>query len=144
MALKRQFDMTSMFSMASMTDVIFLLLIFFMVTSTVVFPSALEINLPQSSERTALKPKTRIYIDKDATVYASFDGNEPQPMNDENQLLSFLQLVQQEDPQLVIAVYADEEVRYKQLVSILDLGARNGLKMVLATKSAPASAKPEE
>ena len=65
-------------------------------------------------------------------------------MNDENQLLSFLQLVQQEDPQLVIAVYADEEVRYKQLVSILDLGARNGLKMVLATKSAPASAKPEE
>ena len=49
MALKRQFDMTSMFSMASMTDVIFLLLIFFMVTSTVVFPSALEINLPQSS-----------------------------------------------------------------------------------------------
>ena len=46
MALKRQHDMLSMFSMASMTDVIFLLLIFFMVTSTFVFPSALEVNLP--------------------------------------------------------------------------------------------------
>ena len=48
MALKRQHNTLSMFSMASMTDVIFLLLIFFMVTSTFVFPSALEVNLPQS------------------------------------------------------------------------------------------------
>ena len=44
----------SMFSMASMTDVIFLLLIFFMVTSTFVSPSALEVNLPQSSQTTSL------------------------------------------------------------------------------------------
>ena len=49
MALKRQYDMTALFSMASMTDIIFLLLIFFMVTSTYVFPTALELNLPQSS-----------------------------------------------------------------------------------------------
>ena len=42
--------MMTVFNMASMTDVIFLLLIFFMVTSTFVFPSALEVNLPQSSE----------------------------------------------------------------------------------------------
>ena len=54
-----------MFSMASMTDVIFLLLIFFMVTSTFVFPSAMEVNLPQSGQQTAIKPTTRIYIDKD-------------------------------------------------------------------------------
>ena len=60
MALKRQHDMMSMFSMASMTDVIFLLLIFFMVTSTFVYPSALEVDLPQSSQQTALKPGTRI------------------------------------------------------------------------------------
>ena len=54
MALKRQHNTLSMFSMASMTDVIFLLLIFFLVTSTFVFPSALEVNLPQSSEQTSL------------------------------------------------------------------------------------------
>ncbi|MDE6651825.1 MAG: biopolymer transporter ExbD [Paramuribaculum sp.] len=144
MALKRQFDMTSLFSMASMTDVIFLLLIFFMVTSTFVFPTALEINLPQSSEQTALKPKTRIYIDKESVIYASFDESEPQPMADPNQLLGFLQLIQRQSPQDVIAVYADEEVKYGKLVEILDLGARNGLKMVLATKPAPTSAKPAE
>ncbi len=142
MALKRQYDMTSLFSMASMTDVIFLLLIFFMVTSTFVFPTALEINLPQSSEQTALKPKTRLYIDKESVIYASFDESEPQPMADENQLLGFLQLIQQQNPQDVIAVYADEDVKYKRLVEVLDMGARNGLKMVLATKPAPSSAKP--
>ena len=65
MALKRQHDMMAMFSMASMTDVIFLLLIFFMITSTFVFPTALEVNLPQSTVQTALKPGTRVYIDKD-------------------------------------------------------------------------------
>lgn len=142
MALKRQYDMTSLFSMASMTDVIFLLLIFFMVTSTFVFPTALEINLPQSSEQTALKPKTRLYIDKESVIYMSFDESEPQPMESRDQLLGFLQLIQRQNPQDVIAIYADEDVKYKTLVEILDLGAKNGLKMVLATKPAPTSAKP--
>ena len=63
--------MMSAFSMASMTDVIFLLLIFFMVTSTFVFPTGLEVNLPQSTEQSALKPSTRIYIDADKNIYGS-------------------------------------------------------------------------
>lgn len=141
MALKRHYDMTSLFSMASMTDVIFLLLIFFMVTSTFVFPTALEINLPQSSEQTALKPGTRVYIDKDQIIYASFGDHEPQALA-EDQLLGFLQLVQQQQPEDFIAIYADAEVPYGRLVEVLDLGARNGLKMVLATKPAPSSVKP--
>ena len=139
MALKRQYDMSSLFSMASMTDVIFLLLIFFMVTSTFVFPTALEINLPQSSEQTALKPSTRVYIDKEQIIYASF-AEEEQAVPDE-QLLGFLQLAQSQQPDGVIALYADAEVPYGRLVEVLDLGARNGLKMVLATKPAPSSAR---
>lgn len=142
MALKRQYDMTSLFSMASMTDVIFLLLIFFMVTSTFVFPTALEINLPQSSEQTALKPATRVYIDKNSVIYASFDDNQPQQMESLDQLMGFLQLIQAQNPQDVVAVYADEEVLYKRIVEVLDLGAKNNLKMVLATKPAPSSARP--
>lgn len=128
--------------MASMTDVIFLLLIFFMVTSTFVFPTALEINLPQSSEQTAIKPSTRVYIDRDMNVYASFADEEPQAMPSTEALLTFLQLSQQQNPDGVIAVYADEEVTYGRLVEVLDMGARNNLKMVLATKPAPASARP--
>lgn len=127
--------------MASMTDVIFLLLIFFMVTSTFVFPTALEINLPQSSEQTALKPGTRVYIDKDQIIYASFSDREPQALTEE-ELLGFLQLVNSQAPDGIIAIYADAEVPYGRIVEVLDMGAKNGLKMVLATKAAPTSAKP--
>ncbi len=133
MALKRPHDMMAMFSMASMTDVIFLLLIFFMITSTFVFPTALEVNLPQSTVQTALKPGTRIYIDKDSNLYASFGDEEPAPIQGDA-LLAFLRLAQQNEPEGFIAIYADEEVPYGKIVEVLDMGARNNLKMVLATK----------
>ena len=135
MALKRQNELLATYSMASMTDVIFLLLIFFMVTSTFVFPTALEVNLPQSSEQTVIKPGTRVYIDKDMNLYASFGETEPQAIPEE-QLLTFLQLTQQQDSTQFVALYADESVPYGKIVEVLDLTARHNLKMVLATKPA--------
>lgn len=135
------------FSMASMTDVIFLLLIFFMVTSTFIFPTALEVNLPESSEQTALKPSARIFIDAQGGLYASNSGEEPVQMPDLDALLQYMQTTARaaaeggEAP--YIAVYADESVTYGRLVEVLDLGARNNLNMVLATKPAPASATPQ-
>lgn len=125
--------MLDMFSMASMTDVIFLLLIFFMVTSTFVFPTALEVNLPQSSQQTAIKPGTRVFIDKDNNLYASFGDEEPQAIA-EDALLAFLQLAQQNAPESFIALYADADVTYGRIVEVLDLGAKNNLKIILATK----------
>ena len=135
MALKRQNELLATYSMASMTDVIFLLLIFFMVSSTFVFPTALVVNLPQSSEQTVIKPGTRVYIDKDMNLYASFGETEPQAIPEE-QLLTFLQLTQQQDSTQFIALYADESVPYGKIVEVLDLTARHNLKMVLATKPA--------
>ena len=135
MALKRQNELLATYSMASMTDVIFLLLIFFMVTSTFVFPTALEVNLPQSSEQTVIKPGTRVYIDKDMNLYASFGETEPQAIPEE-QLLTFLQLTQQQDSTQFIALYADESVPYGKIVEVRDLTARHNWKMVLATKPA--------
>ena len=139
MALKRQHGTQSMFSMASMTDVIFLLLIFFMVTSTFVFPSALEVNLPQSSQQTSLKPTTRIYVDKDMNMFVSLGDSIQQgeltPLA-VDKLDAFMKQLVVENPQEFVAVYADEEVPYGKIVDILDKGSRNGLKVVLATKPA--------
>ena len=125
--------MMSGFSMASMTDVIFLLLIFFMVTSTFVFPTALEVSLPQSGEQRAIKPGTRVYLDKDFNIFAQFGDEEPQQV-DEDQLIAFLTLTRQQSPDSFIALYADESVPYGKVVEILDKSARANLKMVLATK----------
>lgn len=128
-----------MFSMASMTDVIFLLLIFFMVTSTFVFPSALEINLPQSSQTTTLKPSTRLYIDENQNLLVSQSDSvsveEPRPLPYE-QLEGFLLAVKNgsdADHQFV-ALHADESVPYGKIVEVLDKGSKVGLKIVLATK----------
>lgn len=143
MSLKRESKLMAEFSMASMTDVIFLLLIFFMVTSTFVFPTALEINLPQSSKQTVLKPATKVYIDKSNQIYATSGDSEPTAMD----LVALLDFLKEQAAQSVatdgyIAVYADEEVTYGTLVKVLDLGAQNNLKMVLATKPAPVSVRP--
>jgi biopolymer transport protein ExbD len=147
MALKRQHKTLSMFSMASMTDIIFLLLIFFMVTSTFVFPSALEVNLPQSSEQTAIKPSTRIYVDKDLNMFATqktAEGSESDllPIAPE-QLEGFMQALKAGNPDEFVAVYADEEVNYGKIVEILDKGSKQGVKIVLATKPSEATFAPQ-
>ena len=66
MGLKRQSKVSADFSMSSMTDIVFLLLIFFMVTSTLIAPNALKLLLPQSNNQTmASKPITTISITED-------------------------------------------------------------------------------
>ncbi len=128
--------------MSSMTDVIFLLLIFFMVTSTIIFPAAVEVNLPQSGETTQLKPVTEVYIDSINNYYIVIDRNDStgllsHPLEVEpEQLQARLTQIQQQDSLRAIALYADRKVEYGQVVSVLDMAARSGLKMVLATRAA--------
>ncbi|MBD5327571.1 MAG: biopolymer transporter ExbD [Bacteroides sp.] len=141
MALKRQFDMSATFSMASMTDVIFLLLIFFMVTSTFVFPNALEVNLPESSTQTTLKPSARIYLDAQghtATMYGEgADWQMLDSIDNEGQLQTFFAIVRQqeteENPTSFVALYADREVPYGRVVEMLNAGSENNVRIVLAT-----------
>lgn len=141
MALKRPNNMLSEFSMASMTDVVFLLLVFFMVTSAFVFPTALEIDLPESSQQTPVKPSTRVFIDAEGLYYLSVADAEPVQVP-ENNLLGALQGAAPADSLGAIAVYADAEVPYGKVVEVLNIGADNAYKMVLATK--PASPKPAQ
>ncbi len=137
--------MMAAFSMASMTDVIFLLLIFFMVTSTFVFPTGLEVTLPQSTEQSAVKPGTRVYIDAEKNIFASTGDEQPQPLQIDA-LVTFLRLAHQQDSTGFIALYADETVPYGRIVEVLNVGASNNLKMVLATKpvatTAPGTQQP--
>lgn len=118
--------------MASMTDVIFLLLIFFMVTSTVVFPNAIKVNLPQSSQQAAAKPLSRVTIDANLNYYVAF-GNEREQHTDIDQLVDFLLRTREREPEMFVAIYADESVPYGEVVKILDLANKHNLKMVLAT-----------
>lgn len=132
MSLKRTNKIMATFSMASMTDVIFLLLIFFMVTSTFVFPTALEVNLPQSSEQTALKPTVKLYVDEREQLYTAVGEELPVPMDTES-LPDWLRLQSVQDGVTSVALYADETVSYGRIVEILNAGSAAGVKIVLAT-----------
>ena len=141
MALKRNLQPMAAFSMSSMTDVIFLLLIFFMITSTIIFPGAIDVNLPQSSEQTSEKPLTEVYVDSLSQVYLVVDRNDstntlsiPKPV-DLGALAAELREIQRADSTRAIALYADSTVRYARVVEILDIAARNKLRMVLSTSA---------
>ena len=117
MALKRSFNTLDTFSMSSMTDVIFLLLIFFMVTSTLIFPAAIDVNLPQSSEQTSKKPLTEVYVDSLSQFYIVIDRTDSVAANavpkavTRDELIAALTLIQQQDSTRGIALYADEKVQ---------------------------------
>lgn len=133
MALKRRTKISPNFSMASMTDIIFLLLIFFMITSTLVSPNAIKVLLPQGKQQTSAKPLTRVIIDKDLNYYAAF-GNEAEMPIDLAELPAFLKECAAREPEMYVALYADETVPYREIVKILNIANENHFKMVLATR----------
>lgn len=133
MALKRRTKVNDAFSMASMTDVIFLLLIFFMVTSTVVVPNAIKVTLPQAKQQTAAKPLTRVTIDSSLNYYVAF-GNQREVQVTFDEIAPFLQSCYEKEPEMFVALYADESVPYKEVVKILNIANENKYKMVLATR----------
>jgi biopolymer transport protein ExbD len=119
--------------MASMTDVIFLLLIFFMISSTVVVPNAIKVTLPQSQKQTAAKPLTRITIDANLNYYAAAGTQKEKRVSFED-ITPFLQERYEKEPEMYVALYADETVPYREIVKILNIANENKFKMVLITR----------
>ena len=119
--------------MASMTDMIFLLLIFFMITSTLVTPNAVKIDLPQSSQQRTTKPLARISIDKNLNYYAGF-GKQKEARIAFDDIVPFLQESYSRNNEIYVALYADETIPYSEVIRILDLVNHNNFKMILVTR----------
>ena len=130
---KRKTKTIETFSMSSMTDIIFLLLIFFMITSTMVTPNAIKVLLPQGSQQTSAKPLARVIIDKQLNYYSAF-GNEDEMPIDPEEIANFLKECATEEPEMYVALYADESVPYREIVKVLNIANENNFKMVLATR----------
>ncbi len=132
MALKRRNRVNAAFSMSSMTDIVFLLLIFFMVTSTLIAPNALKLLLPQSNNQTAAKPITTISITSDLKYYINDDGALKRVSFQE--IEPFLQNrygVANND--IYISLHADKSVPWNEIVKIMNIARRNKYKMIAAT-----------
>lgn len=133
MALHRRTKITPTFNMSSMTDIIFLLLIFFMITSTLVSPNALKVNLPESKKQTTVQGKAYVTIDSLQHIYASADGEEEMEVTLE-ELGAKLSAQKVDSVDMVVSLYADQSVPYKMIVDVLNVANDNDFKMVLATR----------
>ena len=134
MAIKRTTKVDSGFSMSSMTDIVFLLLIFFLVTSTLINPNALKLLLPKSTGQVSAKATVSVsikhYQDKNRFSY-HINGNETPIRFDkiEDELIELLQ--SEEDP--TFSIYADETVPIKEVVAVMNIAKRNHYKVIMAT-----------
>lgn len=129
MAIKRRTKIDASFSMSSMTDIVFLLLIFFMVTSTMVHPNALKLLLPKSENQTSAKPLTTVsitadlqfYVEKRRVAFEDIEGILAQKISN--------------DPEIYISLHVDESVPTREVVRVMNICKKHKYKLILATRA---------
>ena len=127
MSLRSKNKVSATFNMSSMTDIVFLLLIFFMLTSTLVSPNALKLLLPNSKSKTLEKQTISVSITPEIDY---FIGDVQYPFESlEGELIA--RLSQEVDPAIVL--HADKSVDIEYAVKVMDIAYRNKFKVVLAT-----------
>jgi len=131
MKLKRHVRVEPSFQMSSMTDIVFLLLVFFMVTSTMISPNALKLLLPRSNSQTSAKAITTVSITAALEFYVE---QTPVPIES---MEPFLQqkLAGKEEP--TISLHADKSVPMEEVVKVMNIAKDNHYKLILATAPLP-------
>lgn len=135
MALRRTTKADPNIAMSSMTDIVFLLLIFFLVTSTLVNPNAFKLLLPKSTGQVSAKATVSVSIKDwgDDSYSYHINGNQ-QPVNLEEVEDELVELLQsEEDP--TFSIYSDESVPIKEIVQVMNIAKRNHYKVILATQA---------
>ncbi len=128
MNIRGRNKVTPEFNFASMTDIVFLLLIFFMIASTLVTTNAIDIILPTASGKTENKKSTAVSIKKDLSYY--IDQKRVGESVIESQLITIM--AAQESPTIVLR--AEKSVPVENIVKIMDIANRNKFKVILAVK----------
>jgi biopolymer transport protein ExbD len=115
------------FSNAGMSDIVFLLLLFFMLTSTLVHPTALKLLLPKGTTQSSARPMTTVSITSDLQYFI-----EDQPIELEY-LEAALQSRVEDSPEIYISVHTDRSVPIEYVVNVMNIAAKNQYKLILAT-----------
>jgi biopolymer transport protein ExbD len=120
--------------MSSMTDLVFLLLLFFVMASTMSSPNDIKINLPVSRAQKVSRPQVaKVSIDNLGNYFVALGKSKPIAVDPEN-LEGYLSAIQASDTTMYIALHADQDVAYKEVVRVLDIANQHHMKLVVATK----------
>jgi len=128
MPIKSRNKVSISFSMAGMSDIVFLLLIFFMITSTLIHPTAIKLMLPKGNQQAAAKPITTVSITPDLRFFV-----EDQQVTMET-LEAALQLKVGNSDDIYVSVHSDESVPWKYVVEVLQILNKNKYKTIVATR----------
>ena len=116
------------FNMSSMTDIVFLLLIFFMLTSTLVTVSAIDVLLPKAGGKTENNKSIAVTITNNSLFY--IDKTQVASTSLESEILKSVGT----DKKKTIVIRGDKDVPYKNVMKVIDIANKNKLKMILAVK----------
>lgn len=128
MNLRGRNKVSAEFSMSSMTDIVFLLLVFFLLTSPSITPDALDLILPKAKGKTSNVQKASVSITKDGAYYVDKERVSEYSIEAELKKL----LVGQEEPTIILR--AEEGVPIEDAVFVMDIANRNKYKVVLAVR----------
>jgi len=128
MNLKGRNKVSPEFSMASMTDIVFLLLIFFMLTSNTVSIDALEIILPKAKGKTERSQKLSVSINKKQEFYIN-----KKRIKEKNLEIRLRALLGNEEKPVLI-LRAEEGVPIEKVVYVMDIANKNKYKVILAVR----------
>jgi len=134
MSLKRRNRVEATFAMSSMTDLVFLLLLFFVMASTMSSPNDIKINLPTSRAQKVSRPQVaKVSIDNLGNYFVALGKEKPVQVEPDG-LEAYLSTIQASDTTMYIALHADADVAYKEVVRVLDIANEHKMKLVVATK----------
>lgn len=117
------------FAMSGMTDIVFLLLIFFMITSTLIVPAAQDVELPESNNQTQANPVLVISITPDKTIFLedqSYSLNELEPV--------LRKMLEPYGDTPTVRLNADKNLAMEEVFAILNIAKRNRYRIILGTK----------
>ncbi len=138
MAIKSRNKLDVTFNSSSMSDLVFLLLIFFMLTSTLVAPNAIKLMLPSSNSKTMAKQTVTVYINEEEQYFVQKDKNE-QAVTDPTQLSSIIANELIGDETATVVLRADKNIAVQHIVNVIDAvndintATGNNHKVILAT-----------
>ena len=129
MALRSSNKIDAGFRLSSMTDLVFLLLIFFVIISTMVSPTTLPVDLPISANKTKEKPQVGVRIDADQ--HFSVNNELIDPLDLEGVLKDRMAAVEGEKN---LVIHVDQSVPAGVTVGVMEIAKRNQWKVILATR----------
>ncbi len=134
MGLNKRNKVSAEFSMSSLTDIIFLLLIFFMLTSTLVSPNALNLKLPTSSSKTVAPSSIPISLTKGGKWYV--DGKSSSSGRLESDVRKRMGRENKSRKDITLTIVAERGVPIENVVTVMDLALKLRVNCILATDPA--------